>query len=154
MSATRTPSANLETGKSVSGYPHLAYLLFRLAIGMSMAIHGLIRIAHGPGQFAAELTKRSAAGPLPAGLVHAFGLCLVWFEALVGILLLLGLFTAIAAAASAIEMIALIFGSALMQDWTLVMLQLFYALLFYILLLKIEDNTCSLDWLRGAKKAG
>lgn len=152
MSATKPLSANLEISKSVSGHPDLAYLLFRLAVGMSMAIHGLIRVVHGPGQFAAELAKRFAASPLPAGLVHLFGLYLVWFEAAVGILLLLGLFTALAAAAGALEMITLIFGSAVLQDWTLVMLQLFYALLFYILLLKIEDNRYSLDWLRRGKK--
>lgn len=153
MNATQPPSANLDTREQDFGHLCLGYLLFRLAVGMSMAIHGLIRIDHGPGQFAAELAKQFAASPLPAGLVHPFGLCLVWFEALVGILLLLGLFTEVAAAASALEMMALIFGSALLQNWTLVMLQLFYALLFYVLLLKIADNRYSLDWLRRSKKA-
>jgi len=150
MNAIRPQSDDIDTHGQ--NHPHLAYLLFRLAVGMSMAIHGLIRIAHGPGQFAAELAKQFAASPLPAGLVYAFGLCLVWFEALVGILLLLGLFTEVAAAASALEMVVLIFGSALQQNWTLVMLQLFYALLFYILLLKITDNRYSLDSVRRGNK--
>jgi thiosulfate dehydrogenase (quinone) large subunit len=151
MNATRPQPADLNT--LLPNHSCLAYLLFRLAVGMSMAIHGLIRIDHGTRQFASELAKQFAASPLPAGLVYPFGVCLVWFEALVGILLLLGLFTGIAAAASALEMVALIFGSAVLQNWTLVMLQLFYALLFYVLLIKLADNRYSLDAIRRGKKA-
>ena len=47
MNAIRPQSDDIDT--QGQNHPHLAYLLFRLAVGMSMAIHGLIRIAHGPG---------------------------------------------------------------------------------------------------------
>jgi thiosulfate dehydrogenase [quinone] large subunit len=152
MNATRPP--DLDVREQYRGNPRFAYLLLRLAVGMSMAIHGLIRLDHGTRQFASELVKQFASSPLPAGLVYLFATCLVWFEALVGILLFFGLFTGIAAAASALEMVVLIFGSALLENWTLVMLQLFYALLFYVLLIRIPDNRYSLDEVRRRNKAG
>ena len=77
MNAIRPQSDDIDT--QGQNHPHLAYLLFRLAVGMSMAIHGLIRIAHGPGQFAAELAKQFAASPPArrAGLRLRIVSCLV-----------------------------------------------------------------------------
>jgi len=120
------------------------YLLARLPIGMSFFGHGLERLpkldafSHG---MAASFSKSI----LPEVLVLPFGYVLPVLELLTGILLLLGLFTRFAAVLGVALMLALIFGSSMIEQWNNVFTQIIYgaylALLFYF----AEYNTISID---------
>jgi thiosulfate dehydrogenase [quinone] large subunit len=53
-----------------------AYGLLRVAFGVNFAGHGMVRIYHGVGQFAATTAAHLAGAPLPHGLVYGFGLAI------------------------------------------------------------------------------
>jgi thiosulfate dehydrogenase (quinone) large subunit len=128
--------------------PHLdrklAYLALRFALGLSILMHGLVRLPHLTA-FANATVKLFVATPLPAILVRAFALSLVFFETAIGILLVFGLWTRAALLLGTLAMVFLIFGTALRSDWNIVAIQLFYALLYAALLATREYNSYSLD---------
>jgi thiosulfate dehydrogenase [quinone] large subunit len=68
-------------------------------------------------------------------LVTPFGYVLPFLELITGILLLLGLFTRFATILGVLIMLALIFGSSMIEQWNNVFTQIIYgaylALLFY-----------------------
>jgi thiosulfate dehydrogenase (quinone) large subunit len=110
------------------------YLLARLPIGMSFFGHGLERIPKLP-EFVDHMAKPFEKSMLPMSLVTPFGYVLPFLELLTGILLLLGLFTRFAAVLGILIMLALIFGSSMIEQWNNVFTQIIYgaylALLFY-----------------------
>jgi thiosulfate dehydrogenase (quinone) large subunit len=122
----------------------LGYLVLRLILGMSIFMHGLSRLPHLQ-EFADGLVKMFADTPLPAMLVRPFGLGLVFVEAAVGLLLLLGLWTQEALLVGSAVMAALVFGTALRSDWNIVAIQLLYAVIYAVLLAAREYNAYSLD---------
>ena len=107
-------------------------------------MHGLSRLPHLQ-EFADGLVKMFADTPLPAMLVRPFGLGLVFVEAAVGLLLLLGLWTQEALLVGSAVMAALVFGTALRSDWNIVAIQLLYAVIYAVLLAAREYNAYSLD---------
>ena len=123
-----------------------AYTLFRLTLGVNIAMHGLMRIAR-PVAFAESLTSTFKGTPLPPGFLSVFQAVLPWAESLVGIAVFLGLWTRWALIAGAILMIVLTFGSTLAQKWDMAGLQLPYAIAYWILLTFTERNVLSLDML-------
>lgn len=128
-----------------------AYVLLRLAIGMSMFLHGATRIGAGADRFALTVTHEFQATFLPAGLVHGYALALPFVECLIGLLLLLGWLTRGALVLGGLTMISLIFGTALRSEWNTIGLQLIYAAVFYLLLSRLEDNAFALDCARGPR---
>jgi thiosulfate dehydrogenase [quinone] large subunit len=114
--------------------PSATYLLARLPVGMSMFGHGFERIPKLQ-DFAAHVTGQFGKTILPYSLVNIFALILPFGELLVGILLLLGLFTRFGCILGVLLMLALIFGSSLLEQWENVFTPLIYgayfALLFY-----------------------
>jgi thiosulfate dehydrogenase [quinone] large subunit len=122
-----------------------AYVLLRLALGMSLFLHGATRIDAGPDKFALAVVRDFQHTLLPAGLVHAYGLVLPFVEGLIGLLLLLGWLTQGALVLGGLTIVSLIFGTALRAEWNTIGLQLIYALGFYILLSRLEDNGFALD---------
>jgi hypothetical protein len=64
----------------------LAYVVFRLGLGIKMLIHGSSRFL-GPGveAFSSKTTSEFAGTPLSAGLVHAFLIVLPFAEFILGI---------------------------------------------------------------------
>jgi thiosulfate dehydrogenase [quinone] large subunit len=122
----------------------ITYLLARLPIGMSFFGHGLERLpklyafSHG---MAASFSKSI----LPETVVLPFGYILPVLELLTGILLLLGLFTRFATVLGVALMLALIFGSCMVEQWDNVFTQIIYggylALLYYF----AQYNTISID---------
>ncbi|MGB2622355.1 MAG: DoxX family membrane protein [Candidatus Acidiferrum sp.] len=128
--------------------PHLdrklAYLALRFALGLSILMHGLVRLPHLTA-FADSTVKLFVATPLPSILVRAFALSLVFFETAIGLLLVLGLWTRAALLLGALAMASLIFGTALRSDWNILAIQLFYAFLYAALLAAREYNSYSLD---------
>jgi thiosulfate dehydrogenase [quinone] large subunit len=126
----------------------ITYLLARLPIGMSFFGHGLERLpkldafSHG---MAASFSKSI----LPEALVLPFGYILPVLELVTGILLLLGLFTRFATVLGVALMLALIFGSCMVEQWNNVFTQIIYgdylALLYYF----AQYNAISIDGWRS-----
>jgi thiosulfate dehydrogenase [quinone] large subunit len=122
----------------------LAYLVLRFTLGLSILMHGLVRLPHLQA-FADGLVKMFGDTPLPAMLVRPFGFGLVFVETAVGLLVLLGLWTQEALLVGSAAMAALIFGSALRSEWETVAIQLLYAAIYAALLAAREYNAYSLD---------
>jgi thiosulfate dehydrogenase (quinone) large subunit len=124
----------------------LAYLVFRLTLGINILVHGAGRI-FGPGAeafattTAAEFTKIA----LPHGMVYAFLLVLPFAELLLGGLLTLGLFTRWALTLGGLMIATLVFGTAMRSDWNTVGIQMIYAIAYYLLLANHSGNRFSLD---------
>jgi thiosulfate dehydrogenase [quinone] large subunit len=130
----------------------LGYVIFRLTLGINILVHGGGRI-FGPGAegFASQTATEFAKTPLPSGLVHAFLVVVPFAEALFGVLTTLGLFTRWALALGGLLMTALVFGTAMRNDWTTVGVQMIYAITYYLLLVNRSDNRYSLDALFGKR---
>jgi thiosulfate dehydrogenase (quinone) large subunit len=122
-----------------------AYALLRAVVGMNLLMHGISRWMAGPAVFAAKLVDQFAKTPLPEWSIRAFALILPTAEALIGLLLLLGLRTRAALIGANLLMLVLTFGTALVQDWSITGLQLFYSFVYSTLLFLHRYNGWSLD---------
>ncbi len=120
-----------------------------------MLMHGETRI-FGPGveAFASKTASIFAGTPLPPELVHAFLMVIPFAEFILGLLIVVGLFTRWALALGGLLMTALIFGTAVRSDWQTVSIQLIYSIAYFLLLLHGADNGFSLDALFDRKRAG
>lgn len=123
----------------------LAFALLRMVLGLNLLMHGVSRMLAGPQTFASKLIAQFAHTPLPSWSVYGFGMTLPAVEALLGLLLLLGLRTRAALVGGSLLMMVLTFGSGLVQDWPAAGLQLSYALIFSVLLFLVRCNGWSLD---------
>ena len=124
--------------------PGRTYLMARLPIAVSMLGHGLDRIPkiqvfsdHLVGQFSKTI--------LPLKLVIPFSTILPFVELGVGILLTIGLFTRFACVIGVAAMLALIFGSCLIEQWDNVLSQMLYGLYFVMLYYYAFYNRYSFD---------
>src|SRR6185437_705965 len=123
----------------------LAYALLRIVVGLNLLMHGVSRIVMGAGVFASKLAGQFVHAPLPQWSVWSFGMVLPAIEALLGLLLLIGLRTRAALVAGSLLIMVLTFGSALVQDWPATGLQLTYALVYSVLLFLPRYNGWSVD---------
>ena len=123
----------------------LGYLILRTTLGLNIFIYGLSRIISGPANFANSLIPMFEHTFLPADLVYLFGLCLLWAEAVVGGLNLVGLCTRYALIVGAFLILNLTFGATLRQDWESAGLQLIYVAIYAALLALSEYNRFSVD---------
>jgi thiosulfate dehydrogenase [quinone] large subunit len=124
----------------------LAYFFLRLTLGVSIFIHGVVRLPK-IAEFADGLVKQFAATPLPAMLVRPFAMGLTVEEAVTGFLLIIGLWTRWALIIGSLAMAALVFGTSLRSDWPTVGIQLLYAAIYAALLATREYNSISVDGL-------
>jgi thiosulfate dehydrogenase [quinone] large subunit len=122
----------------------LAFVLGRLLLGVNFLMHGLVRIPKLP-VFRAGIVKEFVPSPLPTELVSLFATVLPFAEAGIGLLLLLGLFTRPALLAAMLMIISLVFGSSLLEKWTVVGDQMVYGLYILILILHLQRNRLCLD---------
>jgi thiosulfate dehydrogenase [quinone] large subunit len=142
------------TDSSVSFDRKLAYLVFRLSLGINILIHGSSRIfGSGADAFASKTTSEFAGTALPHGLVQAFLTALPFAEFVLGVLITVGLLTRWALTLGALLITALIFGTALRSDWTTIGIQMIYSITYYFLLANRADNCFSLDALFRRKRA-
>lgn len=126
----------------------LAYALLRLVLGVNILMHGVSRILAGVSGFVHGLLPEFHGTPLPAASVYAFGLALPYAEAILGGLLLPGLWTRYVCMLGLLLLAVLTFGSALHQDWNAAGIQLVYAIVYAVLLGLRRHNLYSLDaWL-------
>ena len=127
----------------------LGYVLLRLAFAFNMLMHGVSRILMGPGDFAFKLQTQFANSMLPAAGVRVFGILLPGVEALLGFLILIGLRTRVALVAVSLLMMVLMFGAAMIQDWSAAGTQLVYAAIVSGLIVLQRFDGWSVDvWLR------
>jgi thiosulfate dehydrogenase [quinone] large subunit len=129
-------------------------VVFRLALGTNFLFHGLARIlGGGVGGFASGTTKAFTGTLLPPGVVHVFLSVLPYVELILGVLILLGLFTRWALAAGGLLMAVLMFGTSMRSDWVTVSIQMIYVIALYLALANLDDNCCALDRLLCKSKA-
>src|ERR1700738_857549 len=70
---------------------NLAYLFLRIFFGINIAVHGASRIYSGVPGFATEMVSQFAKTPLPSRMVYFFGVSLPFAEAVIGVLICIGL---------------------------------------------------------------
>jgi thiosulfate dehydrogenase (quinone) large subunit len=141
------------TFSSVSFDRKLAYLVFRLSLGINILIHGSSRMfGSGADAFASKTTSELAGTALPHGLVQAFLTALPFGEFILGVLITVGLLTRWALTLGGLLITALIFGTALRSDWATVGIQMIYSITYYLLLANMVDNRFSLDTLFRRKR--
>jgi thiosulfate dehydrogenase (quinone) large subunit len=122
----------------------LAYLLLRLTLGINIMLHGVVRLP-ALGAFAEGTVQQFAGTPLPAVAVRLFGLSLPFLETVIGLLLIVGLWTRWALVAGALLIAALVFGTALRSDWETLSIQMLYAIIYYLLLAGRTSDYFALD---------
>jgi thiosulfate dehydrogenase [quinone] large subunit len=127
---------------------HHAYLLLRVLTGFDFFGHGFARIFTGThlSGFAQGMVKSMATSPLPPSLTLASGYAIPWVEVVIGILLLLGIFTRAALTLALLLMMILMFGVTMKQDWTAAGQQMVYGLILATLL--FTRNPYDIAWPR------
>lgn len=123
----------------------LPYLLLRLLLGMSFFGHGLVRLPK-LARFSGWMVESFSKSMLPEALVTPFSYILPVAEFITGVLLLAGLFTKTALVAAGVIMLALIFGSSMIEEWSSIPSQLIHGALAVYLLNHIEANRLSADF--------
>ena len=123
----------------------MAYALLRIILGVNICMHGVSRLLAGSSVFVSKITVQFAHTSLPHWSLVGFAILLPWVEALLGLLLLLGLWTRFALIAGSLLMLVLTFGSSLVQDWGIAGLQLTYAIAYFGLLFLLRYNRYSID---------
>ena len=122
-----------------------AYTVLRLALGMSMFVHGLSRFVAGIDKYAAPTIAGFNNVALPHGMVVFAVYLIPYAEAVLGVLLLAGLLTRFALLGTAALILLLMFGAGMEQNWTAVAAQLPYPLIIAVLLATESLNGFSLD---------
>lgn len=122
----------------------LAYFFLRITMGINFFGHGAIRLPKIP-KFSDGMVEMFKDSILPQPLVYGFGTILPIAEFLIGILLIVGLYTRQALTAGAIVMIILIFGSCMIERFDNAGGQMLYAFMYFFLLFYIEHNYLSID---------
>jgi thiosulfate dehydrogenase [quinone] large subunit len=140
--------------QSASFEQRQAYLLLRVLTGLDFFGHGFARVFTGThlGGFAQGMVKSMSAAPLPAGLVLATGYTVPCVELLIGIFLLLGVFTRVTVTLALLLMMVLMFGVTMKQDWTTAGSQLVYGLVLAALLFARQQYDLSWPALFGRRR--
>ncbi|AOM79247.1 DoxX family membrane protein [Pedobacter steynii] len=119
------------------------FLLLRLGIAASMFGHGLVRLPKLTS-FSNWMVGSFEKSMIPKALVVPFSYALPIAEFAVGLLLLLGLFTRPALLAGSWIMLALIMGTAMVENWEAIPSQLIHLAFFAVLIQFIPHNSWSL----------
>lgn len=122
----------------------LAYAFLRITMGINFFCHGAVRLPKIP-KFRDGLVETFKNSLLPEPLVYGFGTILPIAEFLIGVLLIIGLYTKQALSAGAITMIILIFGSCMIEKFDNAGGQMLYAFMYFFLLFYLEYNHLSID---------
>jgi len=122
----------------------ITFLLLRLAVATSMFGHGLVRLPKLNG-FSKWMVGQFEKSMLPELLVIPFSYALPIIEFGIGLLLLLGLFTRQSLIVGGFTMIALIFGSSMIEEWGAIPSQLIHVFFFAVLLSYLQHNSYALD---------
>ena len=121
-----------------------AYILVRLALGVSMFGHGLVRLPK-LSVFSHWMVETFEKSMLPKFMVLPFSYLLPVAEFGIGILLILGLFTQQSLIAGGVVMLMLIFGSTMIENWEALPSQFIHSILFAVLIQFLASNSFALD---------
>lgn len=121
-----------------------AHGLARLGLGINIALHGLTRLPDLEG-FASGLKEQFAGSILPPALVHfsAYGIAIG--EAVIGVLLVLGLWLRPSLVAGSLLMSFLLFGTCLIQNWSGAGIQMTYLAFYSAMLATAKYDRFSMD---------
>lgn len=133
----------------MSRHREIAHALLRVTVGITFLFFGIGKFIQGVGTFASSLRERMAGSPVPPDLVSLFATILPFAEVLLGVLLILGLFTSLALAGTAILIMFLTFGTVMEPDPATVARNVNYALVVFVLLWLVDHDRYSIDrWRR------
>ena len=130
----------------------LSYAALRITLGTTFLFHGITRFVSGWRAFADQMVQGFKGTFLPEFMVRPFALSVPPVELILGLLLILGLFTRWTLVAGGLWMLALVLGTTIKQDYPVIAVQLLYALLFFVLQVWVPSNRLSLDTLCWEKK--
>lgn len=122
----------------------LVYLLLRSGIGISFFGHGVVRLPKLAG-FSAWMVEKFERSMVPDALVLPFSYALPIAELVIGLLVLLGLFTRTTLIAGAVVTLMLMFGTTMIESWDGLPSQMIHLVFFAVLIQHIEANRYSLD---------
>jgi thiosulfate dehydrogenase [quinone] large subunit len=123
----------------------LAFLLGRITLGINFAAHGFIRLPK-IGSFSEGMVTKFQDSVIGIdSLISVFAHGLVFAELLVGIALLIGFKTRASLIVTSVIMMMLIFGSSMLEDWTLVGSQMIYVIFIYLLIYGYTETKYSFD---------
>lgn len=123
----------------------IAYSIIRVALGWNILLHGLVRIQAGRTQFKNTVQQEFSGTFLNSRIVGGFATLLPILESIVGMLLLLGLFTEPAILLGSFLMLLLITGKSLVSDWPTVTFQMIYVACYALLEMLLVYNRFSVD---------
>ncbi|MFC4212036.1 DoxX family protein [Pedobacter lithocola] len=121
-----------------------AYLLSRLAIGLSFFGHGLVRLPKLEG-FSNWMMGQFSKSLLPDFLVLPFSYALPILEFAAGLLILIGLFTKQGLLLAGVVSLALIFGTTMIENWEALPSQLIHVAFLSLLLAYLPHNSFAVD---------
>lgn len=121
-----------------------AYAIARIGLGINIALHGWVRIPHFES-FEAHLIKQFEGSFLNFQMIQFAAFGIVAAESVIGLMLLLGLFTRTALVAGGMLMWVLLFGVCLVQNWSAAGSQLVYLAFFCVLLASVRYNSFAID---------
>ncbi|WP_114750742.1 DoxX family protein [Pleomorphovibrio marinus] len=122
----------------------IAYLIIRVGIGMSMFGHGLVRLPQ-LNSWKEGMMEDFEGSILPEFLVTPFFYILPFLEFLIGIAMLLGLFTRNAAIVGGFLMGVLIFGTCIAENYSSIPSQMIHMLLFVCVIQFLPANSFAID---------
>ena len=122
----------------------LAYLLSRLAIGLSFSGHGLVRLPKLEG-FSHWMLGQFSKSILPEAIVLPFSYLLPFAELIAGLLIIFGWFTRQGLLLAGAVCLVLIFGTTLIENWEAIPSQLIHVAFLAALLAYLPQNTYALD---------
>ena len=120
----------------------LAYLILRLTMGVNMFTHGVARLLDLE-KFNMWMIGQFSDTILPEFLVSLSSYMIPFAELIIGVLLILGLFTSRALLLGALLITILVFGSGLQENWNVMSSQMIYAVFFFILPKRLSLNLFS-----------
>jgi thiosulfate dehydrogenase [quinone] large subunit len=121
-----------------------SFLIIRLAVAASMLGHGLVRLPK-LNAFSNWMVSSFEKSMLPSALVTPFSYILPIAEFVIGLLLVIGLFTRASLIAGGFTMVILIFGSAMVENWEAMPSQFIHAAFFAVLLSFLQYNAYAVD---------
>lgn len=123
----------------------IAFTLLRMTLGINLLIHGLVRFGNYI-LFIESMESSFKKTFLPRFLIESFVWILPPVEALIGLLLILGLMTRFAAISGAVLMALFVFGTGLIQNWSVMASQMIYSAIYFILIFNMRYNFQSVDY--------